>query len=75
MIEGKELDMYSSVGKQVKIVDSGGIVITGKCIEFTPAYDNDPEEAAITLESPMKGDEKFVGLLELLEHEIKEIEY
>lgn len=75
MLKGKELNMYSSVGKQVRIIDSGGIVITGKCIEFTQACDNDPEEAAITLESPMKGNEKFIGLLELLEHEIEQIEY
>lgn len=75
MLSGKELKMYESVGKQVRIIDSDGVAITGKCVEFTPAYDNEPEEAAITLESPMKGNEKFPGLMELLEHEIEDIEF
>lgn len=75
MLKGKELNMYNSVGKQVRIIDSEGVVITGKCVEFTPAYDNEPEESAITLESPMKGNEKFPGLMELLEHEIENIEF
>lgn len=75
MLNEKELNMYNSVGKQVRIIDSDGIVITGKCVEFTPSYDNEPEESAITLESPMKGNEKFPGLMELLEHEIENIEF
>lgn len=36
-------------------MDSARVAIIGKCVEFTPAYDNEPEEAAITLENPMKG--------------------
>lgn len=76
MLTEKELKMYHSQDRQIKVTDIDGGVFTGRCTEFTSALDNVPEEASITLSSPITKDgERFPGLLELLAHEIERIEY
>lgn len=77
MLEGKELEMYNAEKKNVKVTLSDGEVLEGYCKEFSSAYDNDPEEASITLENPIQGETGKIlyPLTEIMEHEIAEIEY
>lgn len=74
MLDSKEKQMYFTQGKRVKIVTIEGNVIIGKCIEFTPSYNNEPEESSIMMDSPTKDGKICPWLMELLEHEIKSIE-
>lgn len=74
MLNPKEKQMYFTQGKRVKVVTTEDNVIIGKCIEFTPSYNNEPEESSITMDSPTKDGIVCPWLMELLEHEIKSIE-
>jgi len=73
MLVGKELEMYQVQGKKVQIYLNDGSELVGMCTEFSSAYDNDPEEASITLHRPLKDGKELPWETEVMEHEIKEI--
>ena len=78
MTNGKELKMYESQGKSIRVICENGDVIEGFCSEFSTAYDNDdPEEASITLKNGKNVTENkmLYPLTEMYESEIREIEY
>lgn len=75
MLEGEELKMYEAVGKKVKIIMKDGSKLVGKCTEFSSAYDNDPDEASVTLDRPLKDGKKLPWLVEVMSNEIEELEY
>lgn len=74
MLSPKEKELYNSVGKQIKVTIAHDDIFIGHCTEFTDAYDNDPEEASITLRDPKKNGKLILGLIELFLNEIKTIE-
>lgn len=76
MFKGKELEMYKSCKKNIRVFLKDGDVLEGFCCEFSSAYDNDPEESSITLRSPIKANtgETLYPLTEIMEHEIQKIE-
>ncbi|MSS96153.1 hypothetical protein FYJ53_20590 [Eubacterium sp. BL-380-WT-2B] len=74
MLSPKEKELYDSVGKRIKATIAHDDVFIGHCTEFTDAYDNEPEEASITLRDPEKNGKSFPGLIELFLNEIKSIE-
>lgn len=76
MLEGKELEMYQADKKKVRVKIIGSETLEGFCTEFSSAYDNDPEEASITLKNPTKVEtgEKLAGSIEVMEYEIEKIE-
>lgn len=65
--------MYQVQGKNVQIYLNDGSELFGMCTEFSSAYDNDPEEASITLHRPLKDGKELPWETEVMEHEIKEI--
>jgi len=65
--------MYDSVGKNVQVICKDGSLLEGRCEEFCEAYDNDPEEASITLNRPSKDGKTIPWLTEVLKNEIKKI--
>lgn len=76
MLQGKELKMYKASNCNIRLTLNNGEVLQGFCSEFSSAYDNDPEEASITLKNPVreaKGEILYL-FTEIMEHEIKEIE-
>ena len=73
MLVGKELEMYQVQGKKVQIYSNDGSELVGMCTESSSAYDNDPEEASITLHRPLKDGKELPWETEVMEHEIKEI--
>ena len=78
MLEGKELKMYNSEHKNVRVRCKNGDILEGYCSEFSTAYDNDePEEASITLKNgkKVKSGESLYPLTEIFESEIESIEY
>lgn len=77
MLEGKELEMYKAENKNIKVTLTDGEILEGYCKEFSSAYDNDPEEASITLENPVQVEtgRTLYLLTEIMEHEIERIEY
>ncbi len=77
MLEGKELEMYKAENKNIKVTLADGEILEGYCKEFSSAYDNDPEEASITLENPVQVEtgRTLYSLTEIMEHEIERIEY
>ncbi len=72
----KEKTLYNAEGKYIKVVLTNGDILEGYCSEFSSAYDNDPEEASITLNNPVRvsSGESLYPLTEITEHEISEIE-
>ena len=48
MLVGKELEMYQVQGKTVQIYLNDGSELVGMCMEFSSAYDNDPEAVSYT---------------------------
>lgn len=76
MLQGKEYEMYQSCNKNIRLTLDNGEVLQGFCCEFSSAYDNDPEEASITLKSPIREEtgEALYLFTEIMEHEIREIE-
>ena len=76
MLEGKEAEMYRSVGNKIRVTCFDGTVLEGMCSEFSSAYDNDPEIASITLKNGIKvnDNEELYPLTEVFEIEIKRIE-
>ncbi|WP_155857323.1 hypothetical protein AB9D59_00280 [Blautia producta] len=76
-MEGKELEMYKAENKNIKVTLADGEILEGYCKEFSSAYDNDPEEASITLENPVQVEtgRTLYSLTEIMEHEIERIEY
>lgn len=72
----KEKMLYNAEGKRIQVVLTNGDILEGYCSEFSSAYDNDPEEASITLKNPVKksSGEILYPLTEIMEHEIKKIE-
>lgn len=74
MLDAKEKKMYYLQGKDVKIVTIEGDVIIGRCSEFIPSYNNEPEESSILLNSPTKNGKLCLWLMEVLKHEIKTID-
>ena len=77
MLEGKEFVMYKAENKNIKVTLTDGEILEGYCKEFSSAYDNDPEEASITLENPVqvKTSKRLYPMTEIMEHEIDRIEY
>ncbi|WP_154520039.1 polymorphic toxin type 50 domain-containing protein [Velocimicrobium porci] len=75
MLSEKELLFYHAQGKKVRIICIDGTILEGKCTEYSTAYDNDPEEASITLKEPLKNGILLPWVTEVMEHEIKKIEY
>lgn len=77
MLIGKELAMYHAENKNVKVTLTGGEILEGYCKEFSCEYDNDPEEASITLRDPVqvKTGKTLYQSTEIFEHEIEKIEY
>ena len=77
MLEGKELEMYRAENKNVKVTLTDGEILEGYCREFSCEYDNDPEEASITLQDPVqaKTGKTLFPATEIFEHEIEKIEY
>lgn len=79
MLEGKELKMYQTQNKKVRVICKNGDILEGYCSEFSSAYDNEPEEASITLRDGRRtSSNKFEALYiltEIYESEIEEIEY
>lgn len=77
MLEGKELEMYRAENKNVKVTLTDGEILEGYCREFSYEYDNDPEEASITLQNPVqaKTGKTLFPATEIFEHEIEKIEY
>ena len=65
--------MYDSVGKNVRVICKNGSLLEGRCEEFSEAYDNDPEEASITLNRPSKDGKTLPWLTEVLKNEIEKI--
>ncbi|MEG0377445.1 MAG: hypothetical protein RSB21_08950 [Eubacterium sp.] len=74
MLSIKEKEMYDSTGKRIKVTLAHDDVFIGHCTEFTGAYDNEPEEASITLKDPEKNGKLFYGMIELYLNEIEGIE-
>lgn len=77
MLEGKELQMYQAQGKMIRVICNNGDTMEGYCSEFSSAYDNDPEEASITLRDGRRinPEKTMYPLTEIYEFEIKKIEY
>ena len=77
MLEGKELKMYHAEHKNIKIKCKNGDILEGYCSEFSSAYDNDPEEASITLKNgkSVTSNKALYPHTEVFESEIVEIEY
>lgn len=73
MLSPKEKELYDSVGKRIKVTLTHDDIFIGHCTEFTGAYDNEPEEASITLRDPEKNGKPFYGLIELFLNEIESI--
>lgn len=69
MLTEKELRMYHSRGKKVRVICKDGTIVEGHCEMFTPPLDNDPEVAEISV---LRGTMNLVGIIE---PEIEEIEY
>lgn len=69
MLTEKELRMYHSRGKKVRVICKDGTIVEGHCEMFTSPLDNDPEVAEISV---LRGTMNFVGIIE---PEIEEIEY
>lgn len=69
--------MYKAENKNIKVTLADGEILEGYCKEFSSAYDNDPEEASITLENPVQVEtgRTLYSLTEIMEHEIERIEY
>lgn len=65
--------MYDSVGKNVQVFCKDGSTLEGLCTEYCAAYDNDPEEASITLDRPMKDGKRLPWLTEVLKGEIEKV--
>lgn len=72
----KEKMLYNAEGKHIQVMLTNGDILEGYCSEFSSAYDNDPEEASITLKNPIRksSGESLYPLTEVMEHEIKKIE-
>lgn len=47
-----EKDVYASYGRMVDIYCTDGKQVSGFFCVFTPSYDNDPQVAEVTLETP-----------------------
>ena len=75
MLSEKEEQMYRSQGKKVNVTLKDGSVLEGSCSFFTQALDNEPEEASITLDNVKKDGVPMFHLTEIMEHEIKSINY
>lgn len=77
MLKGKELEMYQAEGKNVRVKCKNGDVLEGYCSEFSSAYDNDPEEASITLKNGkrVESNKALYPHTEVFESEIEKIEY
>lgn len=77
MITQKELEMYHTQKKNIRVKCRDGKTIEGFCDFFTQALDNEPEEASITLNSPrdVKANMVLSPYTEIMEHEIEKIEY
>lgn len=69
MLSEKELKMYHSFGKDVRVTCKDGTVIEGYCANFIQPLDNEPEVAEIGV---LRGTMNLVGITE---PEIEEIEY
>lgn len=75
MLTGMEKRMYDSQKHQAKITTQDGDIFIGLCKYFTSALDNEPEEACLTMESPTKNGEIFMGkYVDFDLHVIKDIE-
>lgn len=57
------MNLWEYSGKDVKVITDDGKVFEGKAYDYTPAQDNTPEIASIS-----------IGIYELYENEIKSIE-
>lgn len=77
MLKGIELEMYQSQRKNIRVICKSGEVLTGRCSEFSSAYDNDEEGASITLKNGKRTEtnEPLYPLTEIFEKEIEKIEY
>jgi hypothetical protein len=73
MADALEKIMHDSVGKDIRIICKDGSLLEGRCEEFSEAYDNDPEEASITLNRPLKDGKPLPWLTEVLKNEIEKI--
>ncbi len=65
----KEIEMYETQGKNIKVICTDGKEFTGFCEIFTQAIDNEPEIASITLKVP-----KRTSYIEIMQNEIGKIE-
>ena len=65
----REVEMYETQGKNIKVVCTDGKEIVGFCEIFTQAIDNEPEIASITIKEVERN-----GYTEILQNEIKSIE-
>ncbi|AKA68539.1 hypothetical protein [Clostridium scatologenes] len=61
------MNLRNCVGKKIKITTIEGEVFEGKCTDFTPALDNEPEVDSIGLKTTTLS-------YEVYENEIKSIE-
>ncbi len=66
----KEIEMYKTQGKNIKVICIDGQEIKGYCDIFTQALDNEPEIASIALKIPDRS-----GYIEIMQPEIKSIEF
>ena len=77
MLTEKEMKMYQAQKRRVKLICKDGRIFEGLCTEFSNAYDNDPEDASITLKNgkDLLTGELLYPLTEIYESEIDKIEY
>ena len=69
MLTERELRMYHSRGKRVRVICTDGVIVEGYCEMFISPLDNNSEVAEISIS---RGTMNLVGITE---PEIDEIEY
>ncbi|KAE9633800.1 hypothetical protein GND95_08705 [Defluviitalea raffinosedens] len=62
-----EKELCNFEGKEIKVICSNGRVLSGFCVYFTQALDNEPEIASITVNN-------HLGFTEIYQNEIETIE-